>query len=279
MSVDATSELHPTAAALDRALPWLEVRAGLPPVRGWTRCDTALADERFLTGWRERTAAVLTAERSCVPAPVTPATYVMQWYLSVPAYVGGLAYSLARRVPDLSPGALAFHRVDGFRHSDAVALLGDRFTCLPGDPDASSPRARVVPDETALAAVLRSELVAHAEAFFAAYRPGVRTSSRQRWGMVTDLLDGALWVGGESRAQRQAGLDDAEAVLGVPHAPLIGPTGHYRLTDALGREHLLLDRRSCCFFYKVADGPGCLACPRTGHEERVRRATGLPAPL
>ncbi len=69
----------------------------------------------------------------------------------------------------------------------------------------------------------------HAAAFHEVFRPAVKTGSRQRWGMVDDVLEASLWA-----ARQLAGR----------------PPGRLGL------------RRSCCFAYQVDPSLLCERCPR-----------------
>jgi hypothetical protein len=157
-----------------------------------------------------------------------------------------------------------------------VALLGSRFACLPKDPDAGHPGADVVPGERALAAVLRERVAAHAAAFHAVFHPAVKISSRQRWGMLTDVLDTALWTSGKESGDEGRGVSDARLVLDEVHPPLTSPSRTYRLVDGRGRARWTRRRESCCFMFRVPGLPACFTCPRVGDDERIARATREP---
>lgn len=219
------------------------------PGDGWVVCGDLLADPARLSAWVDRVQAGLErAEGGPVPREV-PATYLLGWYLDAPARVAAVAWAVDRRVPDLDPGTVALHLAPG-GWPDGVALLSPGFTCLPADPAAGSPDARVVPDEDTLAAQLRDRFVAHAAAFLATYDPGVRIGSRQRWGNVTDALDRALCDA--------AGPRGAHAVLGAVHPPLTSASTVRVLPDG----GVLRRRQSCCFWYRLPSGQECTTCPR-----------------
>lgn len=273
MSIDPVTRL---TKRLDGVAPWLSVRRGAQSGAGWVRCSDVLADPEALPRWLDGVvAAVIAQNDGWEPPLVTPASYLMGWYLDVPAYTGALAFGVARRVPDLDPASLAVHRHPG-GWPDGVALLGDRFTCLPDDPDAGHASADVVADETALAAVLRERVAAHAAAFHAVYHPAVKISSRQRWGMLTDVLDTALWTTGTQTGAEDAGVRDARLVLDDVHPPFTSRSRTYRLVDGRGRGRWSRRRQSCCFLYPVPGAQACTTCPRVSDDERVARATREP---
>jgi hypothetical protein len=132
----------------------------------------------------------------------------------VPAFVTATALALTRYAPD--PDSLAFRRHPSQHYPDRIVLL--RGPLLPAGEAAEAVRA-------------------HCAAFTESYRPGVKLSSRQRHGAVTDELRGALNRCG-------GGLYTAEA------AELLGV--------GLGSA----ERESCCYIYALPGATECRGCPR-----------------
>jgi len=264
------------ARRLDAGIAWLAIRWGLPyspRSPRWLRCADVLADPAGLPGWLAQVTDGVTRLNGGVPPPlVTPASYLMAWYLDVPAYVGGLSFGLARRVPSLAPEDLAVH-LDPGGWPDGVALLGRRFACLPDDPASGHTDADVVADSHELAAVLRHRLAEHARALHDAYRPDVKISSLQRWGTVTDMLDVALWQSGTPRGDEALGVADAALVLDGVHPPLTSASRMYELVDDRGRRRWTRRRESCCFYFRLPGSEVCFTCPRVSDAERVARAS------
>jgi hypothetical protein len=287
---------HPltaSVAAVDRAVRLLSFRvigdsrlpAGpqVPPgplVADWIECDQALCDPAFFTRWRAKVARWLT-EQHAVPAQAsvpekTTGGYVLQWYLVVPTYIGALLFHSARRVPTLAPQQLRFRL--GSAALREVALRPGRFWCLPGDPEAGHPDAVPVPDEAALATVLRDQVIAHASRFLFVYGSQVRFGRRTRWATVTDVLDSGLLLAGRAFGSPQAGASDARLVLGAgdtpgrhpPYKPLTSASTICELVDDRGRTHWTRRRGSCCFLYAL---PGierpCASCPRLAAVDRA----------
>lgn len=229
-----------------------------PPEGSWVSCAALLAPAA-LADWAGRLAAWLRAEYGEAPAR-TVAGYLVGWYLTVPARMGTLLFQTARRVPRLEPAALAV-RLDGARPVE-IALLDDRFACLPGDPAACLPEATPVPGDTVLAAVLRGRYAAHAARFFTALTDTTldgRLGRRTLWAMATDTLDGASWRVGQALGRTDAGAEDAALVLpGVVPPLLSASTMRPDSTGGWTRTRL-----SCCFHYVLAHGMGpCVTCPR-----------------
>jgi FhuF-like iron-sulfur protein len=240
----------------------------------WIECDHALSNPVFFTHWRRMVAHRLAeqyahgAQDSPVPEKTT-AAYVLRWYLAIPSYLGGLLFHSARRVPSLAPRQLSF-RLDPAALQE-VALRPSRFWCLPGDPDARHPDAVPVPDEAALGAVLRHQVIAHATRFLTVYGPQIRFGRYTQWAAVTDSLDSALLLAGRSFGSLQAGASDARLVLADGDKPLTSASAICQVTDDYGRTHWTRRRGSCCFLYAL---PGiehpCASCPRVNEAERVR---------
>lgn len=195
---------------------------------GWSRCVDLVSGPDPLDAWTARTAAWLRRVHGTEPHPSVAPTYVMGWYLDAVARVGATWVVRRRRLPDLGPDGLALHETRG-GWPDAVAVSSARFRCLPDDPAAGHRDALPVPDGDALVAAYEEQVRAHAAAFHRAFRPAVATGSRQRWGMVDDVLEACLWV-----ARSDAGL----------------PAGR------------LGTRRSCCFAYRLDAALLCSRCPR-----------------
>ncbi|MGH3550942.1 MAG: (2Fe-2S)-binding protein [Pseudonocardiaceae bacterium] len=240
---------------------------------GWIRCDHALSDPDFFPRWRVQVAQQLAEQQSHalestqVPEKTTGG-YVLQWYVVIPSYLGAVLFHCARRVPSLSPRQLSF-RLDPAKVAE-VALHPGRFWCLPDDPDAGHPDALPVPDEAALGAILRRQVIAHAAHFLTVYGPMVRFGFRTQWAAVTDVLDSALLLAGRSFGSPQAGAADARLVLADGEKPLTSASTIRELTDDRGRTHWTRLRGSCCFLYAL---PGverpCASCPRINDSERA----------
>ncbi|RJK94795.1 iron-sulfur protein [Vallicoccus soli] len=266
----AVAAAHPLAATARRVsglAEWFELAVpggdgALPegPLP-WVDCSAVLDGSAVLRAWHRELRTRLEADAGAPVPALTVEAWVRAWYLCVPAYAGGLPFALDRRVPRLGPGALAV-RVEGGRPS-AVALLDPRFACLPDDPAAGSPLAEVLPDERALAARLRAEVVAHAAAFLDVEPRTVRRGPHQLWGGVLDALDGALSLPALLGGDVVRAVADAHLALPGPEAPL--PSGSTcEVVDADVAPALSRRRITCCYNDKL---PGqaaalCAGCPR-----------------
>lgn len=228
---------------------------------GWIRCSELLAKPGYFTEWHGLLGEWLRREHQEAPGRTT-ASYVLSWYLHVPAYVGALLLHHERRVPSLRPEELAFGLADDQPHPDGMAVLGEAFHCLPTDPGSARPEATVVRDERALAAVLRARYLAHVTRFVQAYAQVSRLGRRTLWAAATDALENSLWWAGRQGGTPEAegaGVADAALVLDARYPPL---TSASTLRLAEGREWTRR-RQSCCFSYLLPSESECDGCPRT----------------
>lgn len=200
-------------------LPWLRVApaAGTEPLP-WGCGELLARQERGedpTAPWREDFARATARQYGEVPPPHVGAAFVLLWYLDVLAYPLTYAAALGPWVLDVSPEAVRFD-LHPQLYPCAVSLGGD-------DPVA-------VGDAGQRTLLARSRYLAHAERFAASYRPGVKMSSRQRFGAVRDT-----WT----IAMREA----AVACSPAPHPEPVW-------------------REACCFIVSLPGAKACLTCPR-----------------
>ncbi len=240
-----------------------ELRHDVPG--GWLRCADLLEEPGLFAEWRELLTEWLRDEHGEAPEQ-TAASYVMTWYLHVPAYVGALLLHHERRVPSLKPEELAFGLGLDRPHPVGMAVLGDDFYCLPTDPGSARPEATVVRDERTLAAVLRAHYLSHAARFVRAYAPGSRLGRRMLWAAATDALDNSLWWAGRQGGTAEsegAGVADAALVLDTRYPPLTSASTLRMETGESGHREWTRRRESCCFSYLLTTASECAGCPRT----------------
>lgn len=238
-----------------------EVPVGEP---GWVGCGVLLGEPGRLAHWRARLGEWLAARYPDVPERTT-ASWILSWYLYVPAHAGALLLHHERRVPSLGSSGLAFRIGEDRPHPEAIAVLDDKYYCLPTDPGSTRPEAVVVRDERTLAAVLRAQFVAHANRFLHVYGPQTRLGRRQLWAAATDALDNALWsagrLGGTAEAEGSA-VADAALVLESRFPPLTSGSKLRLAAGANGHREWTRDRESCCFSYLLRGESECEGCPR-----------------
>ena len=273
---------HPLArsvAAVERAvmslsIKMLDVSDSPWPPAPWIGCDHALSDPAFFSSWQMMVTQRLAQQYAPVSDEVrvpdrTTGGYVLRWYPAIPSYLGALLFHSARRVPSLAPEQLGF-RLDAAAVA-GIALRPGRFWCLYNDPDIGHCDALPVPHEAALGAMLRRQVIAHATRFLAVYDPLVRFGRRTQWATVTDVLDKALLLAGQSFGSPQAGAADAQLVLGNGEKPLTSSSTICQVIDDRGHAHWTRRRGACCFLYAM---PGveqpCASCPRITVTKRIR---------
>ncbi|MFJ4642252.1 (2Fe-2S)-binding protein [Streptomyces bobili] len=184
---------------------------------------------------------------------------------------------LHRRVPRLPVTHVSCDRTgDGMR---MAVRAPESFACLPGDPAAALPGARVVPDEEALRAQVRAAVAEHHEPVLAGFGPRTRRRGRALWGMVTDDVVEGLWYvaeligGGEGDRARH----ELELLLPGATRPYVGSAAFRDLTGPDGEPLPTRDRASCCMFYTVRPEDTCATCPRTCDADRVAKLVATAA--
>ena len=201
-------------------LGWMDVLpAGHGSALPWSCAAVLDAQDRGedpTARWRQALAATTARQYRLDPPPAMPAAFVLLWYLDLLANPLAFAAALGPWVLDVSPGNVRFD-LQTDQHYPEAASLGT------GD-------LQLVADPAQRQEVARRRYLAHAARFVEGYRPGVKMSSRQRWGAVEDT-----WVIASRRA--------AEACL-PPPAP--APTR----------------RVSCCFIFTLPGASTCAMCPR-----------------
>lgn len=177
---------------------------------------------------------------------------------------------LDRRVPLLPPEAVSFHRTDG-----RMAIRTRSFACLPDDPAALLPGARVVPDEDALRAEVRAAVAQHLEPVMEGFGPRTRRGRRALWGLITDDVVEGLWYMGSllGEAEEERAVRELDRLFPGSTAPYTGGAGFRTLEAPDGRELPTRDRASCCFFYTIRPDDTCVTCPRTCDADRIARLT------
>jgi len=179
-----------------------------------------------------------------------------------------LPWFLHRRVPYLPVERVAHDREHG-----RIAARPAGFACLPGDPAASVPGARVVRDEDALRAELRSAVAEHLEPVLGAFGPVMRRRGRGLWGMATDEITEGLWYVGNLLGEERRAVRELEALLPGTEKPYAGSPAFRELTGPRGESLTTRDRVSCCLFYTLNPRDTCVTCPRTCDQDRVAKLT------
>ncbi|CAM5466180.1 hypothetical protein STENM223S_01609 [Streptomyces tendae] len=133
-----------------------------------------------------------------------------------------------------------------------MAVRPAGFACLPDDPAAALPGARVVADEEALRAEVRAAAAEHLEPVLAGFGPRMRRRGRALWGMATDEIVEGLWyvahlLGEQERATARAGAAAAGRDQAVRRRGDVPRADRARTATPLHTR----DRASCCMFYTL----------------------------
>ncbi|MCX5386382.1 (2Fe-2S)-binding protein [Streptomyces sp. NBC_00083] len=173
---------------------------------------------------------------------------------------------LHRRVPRIPVADVAFQRTLG-----RMTVRVREFACLPGDPAAALPGARVVRDEEALRGEVRAAVAEHLAPVLDGFGPRMRRGKRALWGMATDEIVEGLWYVGALLGEESRAMAELDALLPGTTKPYVGTPGFRELTAPDGRPLPTRDRASCCFFYTIRPEETCVTCPRTCDADRVQR--------
>ncbi|MFI0711122.1 (2Fe-2S)-binding protein [Streptomyces inhibens] len=265
---------HPVAAAyarLSEVFPGLQVTtwdAAPPTGDGWV-CAAGLAAggetlDTFLA-WDD---AQIVRDYGQRARPDVVAGFGLHRYAWPACLLITLPWFLHRRVPYLPVQDVSFQRELG-----RMAVRVSSFVCLPDDPAAALPGARVVPDEEALRAEVRSAVAAHLGPVLEGFRSRMRRGPRALWGMASDEVVEGLWYLGHLLGEEPRAVAALQRLLPGATAPYVGSAGFRSLTGPDGAALPTRDRASCCMLYTLRPEDTCVTCPRTCDEDRIKRLT------
>lgn len=179
---------------------------------------------------------------------------------------------LHRRVPRLPVTHVSYDRAAG-----RMAVRPVSFACLPDDPAAARPGARVVPDGEALRTEVRAAVAEHLEPVLAAFGPRMRRRGRALWGMATDEIVEGLWYVARLLGEERRAMRELELLLPGATRPYAGSAAFRELAGPGGEPVPTRDRASCCMFYTVRPEDTCATCPRTCDADRVAKPAATAA--
>ncbi|MEV0260113.1 (2Fe-2S)-binding protein [Streptomyces sp. NPDC050617] len=256
---------------LSEVFPGLTVTEEAPPRGdGWVSAAELAAGGAALDAFLAWDDAQLLADYGERARPDVVATFGLHRYAWPACLLFTVPWFLDRRVPRVPADGVAYQRASG-----RMTARIDSFSCLPGDPAAALPGARVAADEEELRAELRAALAEHLEPVLDGFRPRMRRGRRALWGMATDEVVEGLWYlghlfGAEPRAKRELGL-----LLPGGTGPYVGGAAFRELTGHQGEALATRDRASCCLFYTLRPKDTCVTCPRTCDAERIERLSAI----
>ncbi|MGP2441632.1 (2Fe-2S)-binding protein [Streptomyces sp. JW3] len=247
----------------------------LPDGGGWVAA-AALAEggpalDAFLT-WDEAQVVRDYGQRA---RPDVIATFGLHRYAWPACLLITVPWFLHRRVPRLPVTHVAYDRSAPGLPLGRMAVRPAGFACLPDDPAAALPGARVVADEDALRAEVRAAVADHLAPLLAGFGPRMRRRDRALWGMATDELVEGLWYvahllgEGDGESERDRARRELELLLPGATRPYVGAAAFRELTGPDGESLPTRDRASCCMFYTLRPEDTCAACPRTCEADRV----------
>lgn len=263
--MSAASPVADAYARLAEVLPTLTVECG-PPREGWITAAGLVAggDIDAFLAWDDDQ---VLREHGRRARPDVIAGFGLYRYAWAASLLVTLPWFLQGRVPWLPVTAVSVRRTEGTAMTAAVTEFG----CLPGDPGAAGPGARVLPDEGALRREVRAALAAHLGPVLEGFGPRTRRGPRALWGLLTDAASEGLWhvgrlLGEEGRARHELGL-----LLPGATGPYAGGAAFRELTGRGGESLPTRDRASCCLAYSLRPTDTCLTCPRTCDTDRIHR--------
>ncbi|MCX4696255.1 (2Fe-2S)-binding protein [Streptomyces sp. NBC_01408] len=264
------AEAYARLAEVYDGLRVIERAAHEPTPRGvgWVGADELAAGGPALDAFLAWDNAQVLRDYGTQARPDVVASFGLHRYAWAACLLITAPWMLLRRVPRLPVTQVAYHRTLG-----RMSVRVEEFACLPDDPAAALPGARVVPDEEALRAEVRVAVAQHLEPLLEGFGPRMRRGRRALWGMATDDVVEGLWYLGQLLGEEQRVMAELAALLPGSTAPYTGGAGFRTLTGPDGGELPTRDRASCCFFYTIRPADTCDTCPRTCDAERVARLT------
>ncbi|MFI5620456.1 (2Fe-2S)-binding protein [Streptomyces sp. NPDC051567] len=239
-----------------------------PRGAGWVGADELAAGGPALDAFLAWDDAQVLRDYGSRGRPDVIASFGLHRYAWPACLLFTVPWFLHRRVPRLPAAGVAFHRATG-----RMSVRVEGFACLPDDPAAALPGARVVPGEEALRDEVRTAVAEHLGPVLEGFGPRLRRGRRALWGMVTDEVVESLWYIGQLLGEEDRAMAGLEGLLPGGAAPYTGGAGFRTLTGPGGRELPTRDRASCCFFYTIRPEDTCVTCPRTCDADRVARLT------
>ncbi|MFD7662027.1 (2Fe-2S)-binding protein [Streptomyces sp. NPDC059788] len=258
-------------ARLTEVFPGLRVSAwqsAAPQGEGWVTAAALATDPTALDAFLAWDDAQVVRDYGQRARPDVVAAFALHRYAWPACLLITIPWFLHRRVPRLPVQDVAYHREQG-----RMAVRVRSFACLPGDPAAELPGARVVPDEEALRAEVREAVAEHLGPVLDGFRPRLRRGPRALWGMASDEIAEGLWYLGHLLGEEPRAVAELKQLLPGGTAPYPGGAAFRELTGPDGAALPTRDRASCCMFYTLRPEDTCVTCPRTCDADRIKRLT------
>ncbi len=273
-ALTAPPAAHPVAdayARLSEVFPGMQVttwEAAPPTGDGWVGAAGLAAGGEILDTFLAWDDAQVQRDYGQRARTDVIASFALHRYAWPACLLITIPWFLHRRVPVLPAQNVSFQRALG-----RMAVRIDSFGCLPDDPAAALPGARVVADEEALRAEVRAAVAGHLAPVLEGFRTRMRRGPRALWGMVTDEIVEGLWYLGHLLGEEPRAMAELELLLPGATAPYVRGAGFRTLTGPNGEVLPTRDRASCCMFYTLRPEDACITCPRTCDADRITRLT------
>ena len=238
----------------------------LPRGVGWVGADELAAGGEAVDAFLAWDHAQVLRDYGAPGRPDVVAGFGLHRYAWPAVLLITVPWFLDRRVPRLPVSGVAYHRTRG-----QMSVRVEAFACLPDDPAAALPGARVVPDEESLRSEVRAAVSQHLTPLLEGFGPRTRRGRRALWAMATDDLVEGLWYLGQLLGEEARAVRELELSLPGSTAPYTGGAGFRTLRGPDGQELATRDRAGCCFFYTIRPEDTCTTCPRTCDADRVAR--------
>ncbi|HET9380329.1 MAG TPA: (2Fe-2S)-binding protein [Streptomyces sp.] len=274
------SPLTDAYTRLTEAFPGLVVSevADLPSGGGWIAgARLGSGDPAALDAFLAHDDAQVRRDYGAAARPDVVASFGLHRYAWPTCLLITVPWFLNRRVPRYPVTHISYDRTPPELSVGRMAVRPTVFACLPDDPAAVLPGARVVADEEALRTEVRDAVAEHLEPVLAAFGPRMRRRGRALWGMATDEIVEGLWYVAHLLGEQERALRELELLLPGATKPYAGAAGFRELTGPDGESLPTRDRASCCMFYTVRPEDTCATCPRTCDADRVTRLLSASA--
>lgn len=276
LTAAATSPVTAAYERLTEVFPGLraEVLAegtAAPRGAGWVGADELAEGGAALDAFLSWDNAQVLRDYGRQARPDVVASFGLHRYSWPACLLVTVPWFLHRRVPRIPVEDVAFQRALGH-----LSVRVREFACLPDDPAASLPGARVVADEAALRAEVLAAVAEHLGPVLDGFGPRMRRGNRALWGMATDEIVEGLWYIAHLLGEERRAMAELELLLPGTTKPYVGTAGFRELTGPNGESLPTRDRASCCLFYTVSPEDTCVTCPRTCDADRVRKLTPAP---
>lgn len=175
-------------------------------------------------------------------------------------------FMIEKRVPDLSPENIHI-RFDEIGDVESIAWTGRSFAALPDDSATLRADCIILPTRDALRSYLHERLVESFTPVIEAVSASSGMGKPGLWALAADYVAYAFTTLGETLGDETLGVEESR-LFSRTRSKLSVKRGFIPI-EHIGMTHYLLERTSCCLYYKVEGGGYCHSCPHRPLDERV----------